>query len=137
MSKEGFLKARNSSKKVIYLFVLVAALLYALTSLRIFDLGGYFAPVFGLTLGILVFTEVGVNHYFNKSAWKNVNGQDIANFLAMLVAGAAIVNSIFMMPAVSGDFTIRVRELFGTAGGVIAGLVAVMASVLLLTKDKP
>jgi len=134
--KEGFLKARSASKKVIYVFVLIAALLYALTSLGVFDLGGYFAPVFGITMGVLVFTEVGINQYFNKSAWKTLNGQDIANFLAMLLAGAAIVNSVFMIPAIGGDFPARVREVFGSAGAIISGLVVIMASVLLLTKDK-
>lgn len=134
--KEGFLKARNTSKKVVYLFVLVTALLYALTSLGVFDFGGYFAPLIGLAMSILVFTEVNINQYFNRSPWKHLTGQDIINFLAMAVAGAAFVNSILMMPFITGDWPARVRESLGVFGAVVSGVTAVVASALLLTKDK-
>lgn len=130
------LNIENKTKWILTSIVVVAFLTYIFTTLGRTEWIVWLSVVFGVLLGLFLYSETAVLSYIKSKAYRKLDAGDILVWLGAVFGTAVILNSVFLINAVR-NFAPEPLLNFLSGVGVVVGVVAGILALLLLWLPKP
>lgn len=122
---------KPKSYVVLGVFIVVLALLSALTGLGFGDFRSYFFTAFHITLGMLLLIETSWMQYLNRSTYKSLNANDVFGLIGSLMGGAVIFSGLLSVPFVAASAPLALVAFFGNISAVVDVVVALLAIIFM------
>jgi len=87
----------------------------------------------GITLSLLIFSEVGIVSYISKSKYKSFGFSDIMVIVGTIVGAALFIFSISLIPTIGQLIPEVITNFTTTFARIIAGIAALVVMVFIFT----
>lgn len=130
------LNVEKNTKWILSSVVVVTFLTYIFTSLGRSEWVVWLSAIFGVLLGLFLYSETAVISYVKQKGYRRLDTGDIMVWLGAVFGTAVILNSVFFVTAIRNAVPSGFLS-FLTGTSVVSGIVAGILALLLLWLPRP
>jgi len=123
----------SKTKKLLGVFALILFALYAITSSGFRDMSGFYTPVIGFTIVLIIIIEGALIQYYKKSPFKKLDIKDGISLTMTAIAGILLLLSIAQLGILPAVWNASIQSTVGWIGGLIAVVGAILSIVFMWT----